>query len=34
MRGLLVTGLVGALAVVMIAVEWVKPGRVWPKVRG
>jgi hypothetical protein len=34
MTGLLVTGLVGALAVVMIAVERVKPGRVWPKVPG
>jgi sterol desaturase/sphingolipid hydroxylase (fatty acid hydroxylase superfamily) len=34
MRGLLITGLVGALAVVMIVVERVKPGRLWPKVPG
>jgi sterol desaturase/sphingolipid hydroxylase (fatty acid hydroxylase superfamily) len=34
MRALWVAGAVGLLAVIMIAIERVRPGRIWPKVAG
>ena len=34
MRALFIIGFVAALAVVMIACERLKPGRIWPKVPG